>query len=555
MPPIEPDIHNWPVYRLSEERPHFVRQLRTSVFQSLTGNGTKPIKAVLERALYMERTRIRENPWRVDPPDEAAFWSKVRKRLVNDAAEPSRDIEYAILDEIIHRYAEEIVGTFKINTFLFARRFLTFFFSRLLNTIVDRSIFSRRLKLYDKLKVTGDFEMVRSLMKKGTVIIVPTHSSNLDSILIGYMLDAVIGLPSFSYGAGLNLYNTGYIAYFMNRLGAYRVDRRKKNLIYLETLKAYSRLTIERGVNSIFFPGGTRSRSGQIEPKLKLGLLSTAVEAQRLMFQKDRSEKVFIVPLNVSYHFVLEAGTLINQHLREEGKERFVISNKDDASSIRKIIKFIWKFLSNSSDITFSFSKPLDVLGNPVDENGASYDKMGRPIDIKEYFQLGQSIVEDAQRESQYSKALSEKIVESYYKDYVVLSSHFVSFLAFGMLLNEHKNLDIYGVLRLNPDNYIFDYKSIQSGAEELLTALKILQAQERIKLDDIFQQPIDEILKDGVKNTGIYHAYRPLYFNKRGALKSESLKLLFFYHNRLDGYRLAEKIDWHSLRLQYVEE
>ena len=48
-----------------------------------------------------------------------------------------------------------------------------------------------------------------------------------DSILIGYALDAFVIIPSFSYGAGLNLYNTGYTAYFMNRLGA-RVDRRKR---------------------------------------------------------------------------------------------------------------------------------------------------------------------------------------------------------------------------------------------------------------------------------------------------------------------------------------
>lgn len=99
----------------------------------------------------------------------------------------------------------------------------------------------------------GDIDHVRSLAQKGTLIIVPTHFSNLDSILIGYVLDAVTGLPAFSYGAGLNLYNTGYTAYFMNRLGAYRVDRRKKNKIYLETLKSMSSLSIQRGTNSIFF--------------------------------------------------------------------------------------------------------------------------------------------------------------------------------------------------------------------------------------------------------------------------------------------------------------
>lgn len=39
----------------------------------------------------------------------------------------------------------------------------------------------------------------------------------------------------------------------MNRLGAYRVDRRKKNAIYLEALKVYSTEVIMRGGHSLFF--------------------------------------------------------------------------------------------------------------------------------------------------------------------------------------------------------------------------------------------------------------------------------------------------------------
>ncbi|MFM8486585.1 MAG: 1-acyl-sn-glycerol-3-phosphate acyltransferase, partial [Bacteroidota bacterium] len=123
-------------------------------------------------------------------------------------------------------------------------------------------MFRGRRNLYERLNIVGDVGTVAELFKHGTVVVVPTHSSNLDSILVGYAMDQIMGFPSFSYGAGLNLYNFGPAAYYMNRLGAYRVDRRKKNEIYLETLKTMSRLSIQRGVNSLFFPGGTRSRSG-----------------------------------------------------------------------------------------------------------------------------------------------------------------------------------------------------------------------------------------------------------------------------------------------------
>jgi len=549
-PPLQPDIRKWPVYLLSQERDHFIRQLRTAVFSSLTANGTRPVRALIERALYLERARMREQPWRVDPPDERPFWSKVRKRMGSDETAASRETEYELLQEIIHRYSQEIVGTFQVGTFRFARRFLTFFFGRLLNTIADRSLWGRRYKLYDKLRVTGQHEIIRDLMGKGTVIIVPTHSSNLDSILIGYMLDTILGLPSFSYGAGLNLYNTGYVAYFMNRLGAYRVDRRKKNLVYLETLKNYSRLTLERGVNSLFFPGGTRSRSGRIEPRLKIGLLSTAVEAQRALYEKGRDEKVFIVPLNVSYHFVLEAGSLIDQFLKEEGQEKYMPSSRDDASSIRQNIKFIWKLFSNSSEITFSFSQPMDVLGNPVDSEGNSFDKQHRLVDVRDYFRLGDTIAAHPQRESQYSKLLAERIVECYYRDYVVLSSHFVAFLAFEMLRNEYPGMDVFGIIKLPPEDYVFDWVTLCKGASELKDALVRLETLEKIRLSDVFAEPVESILRDGLGNIGIFHAERPLYMDKRGRVKSESFRLLYFYHNRLDGYRLAEKVEWNKLQV-----
>src|SRR5690606_34497805 len=112
----------------------------------------------------------------------------------------------------------------------------------------------------------------------------------------------------------------------MNRLGAYRVDRRKKNPIYLETLKALSTLSIKNQVNNLFFPGGTRSRSGASEEQLKLGLLNTIVEAQRDICLEGRNQNIYIIPLILDYHFVLEAKSLIRQHLTAEVKQHSTLT-------------------------------------------------------------------------------------------------------------------------------------------------------------------------------------------------------------------------------------
>ena len=270
-----------------------------------------------------------------------------------------------MLDQIIHRYGEEIVGRFKVKTFKFSRKILTGFFKRLLNAASSKKLvrlWGSKYELYDRFNIYGEYERVRHLFDKGVVVLLPTHFSNLDSILIGYALDSVVGLPSFSYGAGLNLFDSELFAYFMNRLGAYRVDRRKRNPIYMETLKSMSNLSISQGTNSLFFPGGTRSRSGAIEDKLKFGLLSSLIEAQREMFEKESDLKIIVVPLVLNYHFVLEARHLINQHLKIKGEERYS-GSKDEFKSFRRIFKFLWQFFSKSSEVGLSFGTPMDVMG------------------------------------------------------------------------------------------------------------------------------------------------------------------------------------------------
>ncbi|HMQ49071.1 MAG TPA: 1-acyl-sn-glycerol-3-phosphate acyltransferase [Saprospiraceae bacterium] len=548
---VFPNIEDWPIYQLSEDRKAFVQEIVQFTLERFLSKPTSELTDIISKTIYLERIRIKEEPWKVDPPNEAQFWRKVGKQLIGysldrtetEAAQTNEEI----LRKIITRYAEEIVGTFRIKTFLFARKFLTLFFTRLLNA-ATRIYLGRKRKAQERLSnrmlVKGRVEEVRALMKKGIVVVVPTHFSNLDSILIGYAMDTFAGLPSFSYGAGLNLYNTGYTAYFMNRLGAYRVDRRKKNPIYLETLKAMSNLSIQRGVNSLFFPGGTRSRSGALESKLKLGLLGTAVEAQRALFEKGEQKKIFIVPLVLSYHFVLEAPFLIEQHLRAIGKERY-IKSKDDFYSLRKILKFAWRFFAESNDITLSFGQPMDVLGNFVDADGNSFDKSERPVQLQEYFFTDGKVVKHLQRESEYTRILADEIAERYHIDNIVLSSHLLAFAAFEVLKKENSRLDLYGILRLPEDEYVFPLETVKEVVYQLREKLFVLKDQEKIQLSDQIYWDLDDLIQHGIKRLGSYHLDSPLRFNKKGELVSDSFKILYFYHNRMDNYGLASAIEW----------
>jgi len=546
-PPILPDINDWPIFKLSEDRKTFTEELEHFTLDKVEHFHKENLTDLLAETIYLEKIRIKEEPWKVDPPNERQFWSRIKKRLVKYSVDKDESISAQnntyLLKQIIHRYALEIVGTFRINTFLFARKFLTWFFNQLLQA----SFWKIRLKggkkrLVQKLLVKGDIDHVRSLAQKGTLIIVPTHFSNLDSILIGYVLDAVTGLPAFSYGAGLNLYNTGYTAYFMNRLGAYRVDRRKKNKIYLETLKSMSSLSIQRGTNSIFFPGGTRSRSGAIENKLKMGLLGTVVEAQRAMIQRNENTKIYIVPLILSYHFVLDGQSLIDQYLKQQGKSRYFKEGKD-YSGLSGIIRFIWKILSEGNEITLSFGKAMDVIGNPVDQEGNSKDKYGNTINMADYFISEGKVNTDIQRETEYTGLLAENIIKRFHSDNIVLSSHLLAFAAFEMLCNENPKLDLFGILRLPTDDYIFDYNVLSATVNQLQKTLIIYAEKEKLILSPEIKSSIDELIADGIKHLGTFHIKKPLKKNKSGEVISENFYLLYFYHNRLTGYGLEKWI------------
>ena len=554
-------IEDWPIYKLHEDRERFVQEMDDFTVERLLKQHKDKIGDAIAKTAYLERIRIKEEPWKVDPPNESLFWKRVRKKLIfksgEDNEQEAKQANTNLLRKIVHRYSEEIVGTFKKPTFLFARRFLKVFFNRLLNTAAGRNlkrIYGSQYHLYERILTRGELDKVRALVNQGTVVVVPTHFSNLDSILIGYAMDRIVGLPSFSYAAGLNLYNTGYTAYFMNRLGAYRLDRRKKNPIYLETLKAMSNLAIQRGTNSLFFPGGTRSRSGQLEDKLKKGMLGTVMEAQRANYEKGKDEKIFIVPLVLGYHVVLEAKFLIEQHLKKTGKEQY-ISSKDATGSFRKLFKFGWNWFSQPSEITLSFGKPMDVLGNFVDEKGISYDRHGNEVNVKEYFISNGEVKMDLQREFEYTNILAERIVERYHKENIVLTSHLLAFAAFQILKNDNPKLDLYGLLRLPTDDYVFDEQWLKTVVEQMRGRLVELKKQGKCKLSRQMRFPIDQLIQDGLTNLGIFHPEKPVVRTKKGALVSQDFKLLYYYHNRLDCYSLEQSVNWQDTPIIIEQE
>jgi glycerol-3-phosphate O-acyltransferase len=364
---------------------------------------------------------------------------------------------------------------------------------------------------------------------------------------VGWAADQ-IGLSAFTYGAGINLYNRVF-GYIFPRLGAYGLDRRKKNDFYLQTLKAYSQLNMERRVHSIFFPGGTRSRSGALEDKLKMGLLGTAIDAQGNLFQSKSDNKIFIVPVVLNYHCVLEAKNLINSHLERTGKELYLIEKKAFGGTFN-FLKFFWKFFSSTSEIVVNFGQPMDVLGNFVNKEGQSMDKRGNIVDLKGYFVSGGVVQNDQQRNAQYTKMLAKQIVKRYASENVVLSSHLIAHTAFNIFQKKYPSLDLYGILRLPKEDRVIAPELFEKNIELLRNRLLQLNETGKLRLSNIVKNGnIQDLIKHGIDNIGIFHVQKALFIDKNQQIKSENLNLLLYYHNRLLGYNLSEYIEVKNIK------
>lgn len=549
---ILPEAGDWPVVQLSRERKKFIEEVCEESFRRIKSLKNSPAALIeeLETTRYREQLRYKTNSWKIDPEDEEIFWERVKQKLLEignankpQAAENADELLY----DIVARYANEIAGNFKPSHYKLARKIANFGFARMLNAAKLKgwnAFFKDEYTLQDKIQIIGEVEHLRKLARIGTIVMVPTHFSNLDSITLGWAINE-LGLPPFIYGAGLNLFNINLFSYFMNSLGAYKVDRRKKNLIYLETLRAYSKMAIQRGCHSLFFPGGTRSRTGKIESRLKLGLLGTAIEAQRSNYLLDNQEngrenKIFVVPVVINYNFVLEAPSLINGYLERSGQERYYVEN-DEFSTSSRILSFLLKFFTKGSNISLSFGQCMDLFGNYVDDDGKSIDIHGNHINTRDYFLFQGKITFDPQREEQYTRMLAERIVKEYHRINQVLPGHLAPFVAFQLWRKKHLKMDLFGFLRLPVEELEIEYAEYKQAFKKLRDKIYQLYNKNKIDISPSLTGDLDKVIAEGIENVGMYHTKRPLIRKKNGNIATQDLSTLYYYQNRMEGYELEK--------------
>lgn len=521
-----------------------LRILADVVNQTMADFSASPLDIVLGESLYQERYRLKRDPPNVFTKTryrkDHRLWNEIQSGLLQSSVSADRK---ALLRSATLHYAEEIGGRFDPRIYRLATHAVPFAFSWLLNAASVRRFlpWSMRESLQSRVRIVGEVPHLRKLAEKGTILMVPTHQSNLDSMLIGYVIYAM-QLPPMAYGAGLNLFSNPLLSFFMNNLGAYTVDRKKNNPIYKQVLKNYSTCILREGVHSIFFPGGGRSRSGAIESKLKLGLLGTALDAQieKLRIGAEKPN-VYVVPMVMSYHFVLEASSLVEDFLAESGKHRFIISD-DEFWQPTKVFNFFWKLFASQSGVVVRIGKPMDVFGNLVDEDGGSIGPNGTSIDPKRWLTTGGELKNDTQRDREYTRELGNRVVTRFHRDNTVLTSHVVAFAFFELLRSKYPELDLYRFLRLSLEQRTVRLEAFLAHAAAVHAKLLEMEKRQELHLSEEFRANAEDPrgwVNDGVAQLGLMHDAAVVRVGD-DAIWTEDMNLLYYYRNRLAGYGLS---------------
>ncbi|HHH31675.1 MAG TPA: hypothetical protein ENK57_25460, partial [Polyangiaceae bacterium] len=158
-------------------------------------------------------------------------------------------------------------------------------------------------KIYDGFVVDGPgMERLREAAKRGPLILLPSHKSHVDYLVLSYVLAAhSVSPPLIAAGDNLSFFPLGW---FLRRGGAFFIRRSfKGRRLYSSLVAAYLRKVLVDGWDVEFFLEGGRSRTGKLLPP-KLGLLSMVVDAGLRLPAKRLS----FVPISVGYERVIEEG-------------------------------------------------------------------------------------------------------------------------------------------------------------------------------------------------------------------------------------------------------
>ncbi|MDP2340304.1 MAG: 1-acyl-sn-glycerol-3-phosphate acyltransferase [Deltaproteobacteria bacterium] len=211
---------------------------------------------------------------------------------------------------------------------------------------IDRVLRAIWKRIYDAIIVDeADLERVRQAARRGPLVLVPSHRSHVDYLVMSQvMLQHGMLPPHIAAGENLSFFPLGFI---LRRGGAFFLRRSfKGDPLYGVVFRAYVRRLFKEGFTQEFFIEGGRSRTGKTLPP-KLGLLSMLVDA----WLESREDDAVFVPCHIAYEKIVEQGS----YTRELGG---AAKEKESAAGLVKATKVLG---GRYGKVFVTFDQPISL--------------------------------------------------------------------------------------------------------------------------------------------------------------------------------------------------
>ena len=230
--------------------------------------------------------------------DRLAYDPKVMEAIQTLSREEGKPLE--VLQTEVLAYAREIVPSFNAYMYFRVGYWLARKIARLLYKVrVDRI----------------DNEQLEKIDKDSTVVFVMNHRSNMDYILVAFL---VMERTTLSYAVG-EWARIWPLHTLIRAMGAFFVRRKSGNSLYRLVLERYINMATKEGVCQAVFLEGGLSRDGRLRPP-KFGLVDYMLRS----YDMDQDRNIIFIPVGINYDRVIEDRSLL-RGLNSEAKKKSLV--------------------------------------------------------------------------------------------------------------------------------------------------------------------------------------------------------------------------------------
>lgn len=202
-------------------------------------------------------------------------------------------------------------------------------------------------------------EQVRKVLSEHPAVILPSHKSNLDALVIPVALHEN-GLPPTHTFAGINMAFWPF-GNLYRRAGRIFIRRdTKDDPVYRWVLRQYLGYLVEKRFTLEWYIEGTRSRTGKLAPP-KMGLLRYIADACR----EGRTDDVAMIPVSIMYDQLHEVGEFASE----------AVGSTKQPEGLGWLVKFVRSQKGQYGRIYVRFAEPISLRGaieeRVPDEEGA----------------------------------------------------------------------------------------------------------------------------------------------------------------------------------------